>query len=63
MLMLENVRPIPASEIARSTPYAILYRGKSDRTLKRDLKKLIEKNLIYPDQNNGLYSLNFQLLG
>jgi Fic family protein len=63
MLMLENFKPIPASEVARSTPYAILYRGKSDRTLKRDLKKLIEKSLIYFDQNNGLYFLNFQLLG
>lgn len=63
MMMLENFKPIPASEVARSTPYAILYRSKSDRTLKRDLKKLTEKNLIYFDQNNGLYFLNFQLLG
>jgi hypothetical protein len=63
MMMLETFKPIPASEVARSTPYSILYRGKSDRTLKRDLKKLTEKSLIYFDQNNGLYFLNFQLLG
>jgi Fic family protein len=63
MMMLETFKPIPASEVARSTPYSILYRGKSDRTLKRDLKKLTDKNFILYDQNGGLYSLNFQLLG
>jgi len=63
MLLLDTDKPFQSSEVARTTPYTILYRNVSDRTLKRDLKKLTEKNLIRFDSSTGLYTINFYLLG
>ena len=42
--------------------YTLLYRSVSSQTARRDLKKLVEKNLLTLAEGNR-YSLNFRVLG
>jgi Fic family protein len=63
LLLLDTGKPFKPAEVPRTTPYTILYRKISDRTLKRDLKKLTEKNFIRLDEKNGTFYLDFHLLG
>jgi DeoR/GlpR family transcriptional regulator of sugar metabolism len=51
----------PISDLMARDPFVVLYRRVSERTARRDLKKLEEMGLLAG--GNGSYRLNLRLLG
>jgi Fic family protein len=60
VLLLEHTEPIPLTQLLNQTPFAILYRNKSDRTARRDLQTLVRNELVI--DNNGRYQINLRAL-
>ena len=60
-LLLDNPKSFSLQDLFNASPFNTLYRNTSERTARRDLKKLLEENLLYLE--NGKYNLNFQVLG
>jgi hypothetical protein len=44
-------------DLFKTSPYAILYRGRTERTAQRDVKKLVKLNVL-KNAENGKYELN-----
>jgi Fic family protein len=60
-LLLEQGRPFTLGDLMARDPFVVLYRRVSERTARRDLKKLEEMGLLAG--GNGSYRLNLRLLG
>ncbi|MBW2171208.1 MAG: Fic family protein [Deltaproteobacteria bacterium] len=65
IMLLENrFGPFTARDMFTVSPFVVLYRSVSERTAKRDLKKLSGENLwLLDDLENGQYELNLGVLG
>ncbi len=60
-IMAENPKPFNRRELISSPSFGLLYRKLSEDTLKRDLKKLLELEILIREDNS--YRLNFYVLG
>ena len=61
IMMLENYRPFTLNDLMNNPPFNVLYRNRSERTARRDIKKLLELNLIIDKE--GRCELNIQTIG
>lgn len=61
IMMLENYRSFTLHDLMNNPPFNVLYRTTSERTARRDIKKLLELNLIIDQE--GRYELNLQTIG
>lgn len=61
-LLLDNPVSFSIKELQENRPFSILYSKVTTQTARRDLKKLVSKNILFVDKNNK-YSLNFRVLG
>jgi Fic family protein len=62
ILLLDNLKPFKLGDLFTTTPYNILYGKVSERTARRDLKKLLDKGLLRLEDKNS-YMLNLEVLG
>jgi Fic family protein len=60
-ILLSNSESITAFDLFQYPQYSIIYRGKSERTAKRDLDILLKKNLLIKSED-GKYELNTKIL-
>ncbi len=61
-LLLENPIDFTLNDLLNKRPFSILYKKVSTQTARRDLKKLVENNLLSVNDNKQ-YSLNLRILG
>jgi len=61
MIMLENYKSLTLNDLMNNPPFNLLYRDVSERTARRDIKKLLKLELLH-DQG-GRYELNTQTIG
>jgi Fic family protein len=61
LLQLQDVRQFALASLFNAPPLNTLYRNVSERTARRDLKKLMEMNLL--TCVNDRYALNIEALG
>jgi Fic family protein len=59
-LLLDNSIELTLKDLLEKNPYALLYRKVSSQTARRDLKKLVDKNLL--NRAGNKYMLNFRAL-
>jgi Fic family protein len=62
ILLLDNLKSFNLKDLISKEPYMLLYRRVTERTARRDLKKLHERNLISNVENN-YFELNLRILG
>jgi len=60
--LLDNPVNFTLKDLQNRTPLSILYSKVTTQTARRDLKKLLDQNLLGVDENNK-YFLNFRVLG
>jgi len=60
-LLLDNLGPFTLKDLFTKPPFTGLYGKASERTARRDLRKLSDKKLIL--EENGGYRLNYRVLG
>ncbi|HPL64169.1 MAG: Fic family protein [Syntrophales bacterium] len=60
-LMLEDHKSFTLNDLMNNPPFNLLYRDVSERTARRDIKKLLELELL--DDQGGRYALNIQTIG
>ena len=60
-LLLEHPASFNLKDLRHRTPYDILYRDVTERTARRDLKKLLERGLLI-EVEQRTYSLNLEAL-
>ncbi|MFA6472011.1 MAG: Fic family protein [Candidatus Latescibacterota bacterium] len=58
-ILIENPVSIIIPDLYSSAPFAILYRGKSERSARRDLNNLLKYNLLFRSED-GKYELNMK---
>ena len=56
------MKPFTLDDLFNVFPFSVLYRGVSEGTARRDLKKLLEKSLLYIT-DDGKYNLNERAIG
>lgn len=61
IVLLDHFEPFSLKDLFDVSPFNILYRNVSEKTARRDLKKLHEKDLL--NREKGRYELNFYVLG
>lgn len=61
IVLLDYPNPFVLEDLQKTSPLNILYRNVSERTARRDLKKLCGERLLLAQK--GKYELNFQVLG
>ena len=61
-LLIDNPVEFNLKDLLEKNPHALLYRSVSSQTARRDLKKLVERNLLTLAEGNR-YCLNFRVLG
>ena len=61
-ILLKNPYPFSLSDLLDNAPFNILYRNFTERTARRDIKKLQKMNLLNV-LKNGTYELNMRVLG
>ncbi|MFV1950928.1 MAG: Fic family protein [Nitrospinota bacterium] len=61
IILLDYLKPFTLKDLFNISPFNILYREVSERTARRDLKKMCDKNLLLI--KNGKYELHFRVLG
>jgi len=61
IMLLDFLKPFTLEDLSNISPFNILYRKVSERTARRDLKKLCDKGLLLV--KNGKYELHFRTLG
>jgi Fic family protein len=59
-LLLDRMKPVAIEDLFTTSPFAILYRGISERTARRDLQHLFSLRLLL--KTNGKYELNLRAL-
>lgn len=62
MILLSYLKPFTFQDLFRVDSLRLLYRGVSERTAKRDLKKICDMRLLNV-LDKGKYELNFRVLG
>ncbi|MDI6752161.1 MAG: Fic family protein [bacterium] len=69
IMLLDYFKPFTLSDMFNLSPFNVLYRDVSERTARRDLKKLYKKNLLKYPPSSGLlgrstdiYELHFKAL-
>lgn len=60
-ILMENQISVSVPDLHSSTPFAILYRGKSERSVRRDLNNLLKYKLLIQSED-GKYELNMKVL-
>jgi len=60
-LMLEDHKSFTLNDLMNNPPFNLLYRDVSERTARRDIKKLLKLELL--DDQGGRYALNIQTIG
>ncbi|MBW2646729.1 MAG: Fic family protein [Deltaproteobacteria bacterium] len=60
-VLLEQLQPVRLVDLLHKPPFNILYGKVSERTARRDLKKLLDNKLLNLEGNN--YTLNLRVLG
>lgn len=60
-ILLEQLQPLRLVDLLHKPPFNILYGKVSERTARRDLKKLLDNKLLNLEGNN--YTLNLRVLG
>ena len=61
MLLEKPFNNFTSSDFLSTTPFNVLYRGRSERTILRDVKKLVGQNLLN-SVGDGIYKLNFRVI-
>ena len=61
-ILLHTSTPFTFSDLTARQPFSLIYRTVSPRTAQRDLKKLMDMNLLEKN-DNGTYELNLRALG
>lgn len=61
-LLLDGHASVTLKDLHSKTPFSFLYNKVTTQTARRDLKKLVEQNLLLIGEDN-LYHLNFRKLG
>ncbi len=61
-ILLDNPVNFTLKDLHDSNPFSILYSRVTTQTARRDLKKLVSKELLMVNEGNT-YSLNFRVLG
>ena len=59
-ILLENDKSISLNDLLNNAPYEILYRSVSERTVRRDINKLVKMELLNILED-GNYYLNFNI--
>ncbi|MCD6308376.1 MAG: Fic family protein [Candidatus Latescibacteria bacterium] len=60
-MLLHEPRQFSFADLYNGKPFDMLYRGVTERTARRDLRKLLSKELLYRKENN-IYTLNVEVL-
>lgn len=61
IMLLDHLEPFTLKNLLNISPFNILYREVSERTARRDLKKLCDEDLL--QIKDGKYELHFRVLG
>ncbi|MBW2610632.1 MAG: Fic family protein [Deltaproteobacteria bacterium] len=62
IMLWDYQKPFTLEDLLNVSPFKVLYRGVSERTARRDLKKLRENNLLYIT-DDGKFNLNERAIG
>lgn len=61
IMLLENMKTFSLSDLSNVSPFNVLYRTVSERTVRRDLHKLCDRSLLICEKDK--YELNLRVIG